>query len=59
MLAIIRARRPGAHGSPATGVRFVCEWPACGIAESRADTDAQLILDAARRSVRLWPENED
>jgi len=24
----------------------------------RADTDAQLILDAARRSVRLSPENE-
>ncbi len=28
-----------------------------GIAESRAGFDAQLILDAARRSIRLWPEN--
>jgi hypothetical protein len=32
--------------------------PAFGIAESRAGIDAQIILDAARRSVRLWPENE-
>ncbi len=37
---------------------FVCEWPAFGIAESRAGVDAQLILDAARRSIRLWPEDE-
>jgi hypothetical protein len=29
-----------------------------GIAESRAGIDAQLILDAARRSIQLWPENE-
>jgi hypothetical protein len=28
------------------------------MAESRASIDAQLMLDAARRSVRLWPENE-
>ena len=34
------------------------EWSAFGIAESRAIIDAQLILDAAGRSVRLWPENE-
>jgi len=33
-------------------------WPAFGIAESRSGIDAQLILDAARRSVRLWPEIE-
>ena len=31
---------------------------AFGLAESRAGIDAQLILDAARRSIRLWPENE-
>ena len=43
---------------PAGPLEFVCEWPAFGIAESRAGIDAQLILDAARRSVRLWPENE-
>ena len=44
---------------PAGPLEFVCEWPAFGIAESRAGIDAQLILDAARRSVRLWPEDED
>jgi len=32
--------------------------PAFGIAESRAGLDAQLILDAAARSIRLWPEGE-
>jgi hypothetical protein len=33
-------------------------WPTFGIAESRAGIDAQLILDAAGRSFRLWPEND-
>ncbi len=43
---------------PAGPLEFVCEWPALDIPESRASIDAQLILDAARRSVRLWPEND-
>ena len=43
---------------PAGPLEFVCEWPPFGIAESRTGIDAQLILDAARRSVRLWPEDE-
>jgi hypothetical protein len=43
---------------PAGPLEFVCEWPAFGIAESRAGIDAQLILDAAGRSIRLWPETE-
>ena len=43
---------------PAGPLEFVCEWPAFGIAESRANIDAQLILDAAQRSIRLWPESE-
>lgn len=43
---------------PAGPLEFVCEWPAFGIAESRAGVDAQLILDAAGRSVLLWPEDE-
>jgi hypothetical protein len=43
---------------PAGPLEFVCEWPAFGIAESRASVDAQLILDAARRSIRLWPEDD-
>ena len=42
---------------PAGPLEFVCEWPAIGVAETRAVIDAQLILDAAARSTRLWPEN--
>jgi hypothetical protein len=43
---------------PAGPLEFVCEWPRFGIAETRVGIDAQLILDAARRSVQLWPEDE-
>ena len=43
---------------PAGPLEFVCEWPAFGIAESRTGIDAELILDAARRSVSLWPEDD-
>ena len=39
-------------------LEVVCEWPMFGIAETRVGIDAQLILDAARRSVQLWPEDE-
>jgi hypothetical protein len=39
---------------PAGPMEFVCEWPALGIPETRAGPDAQLILDAAGRSIRLW-----
>jgi hypothetical protein len=42
---------------PGGPLEFVCEWPAFGIAETRAGLDAQLILDAARRSIELWPED--
>jgi hypothetical protein len=43
---------------PAGPLEFVCEWPMFGIAETRATIDAQLILDAASRSIRLWPEDQ-
>jgi len=43
---------------PSGLVTFVCEWPAFGIEESRADIDAQFILQAAARATPLWPENE-
>jgi hypothetical protein len=43
---------------PPGPLEFVCEWPAFDIGESRAGADAQLILDAARRSIRLWPESD-
>ncbi len=41
---------------PAGELEFVCEWPAAGISLTRRQIDAQLILDAARRSSRLFPE---
>lgn len=43
---------------PAGPLEFVFEWPAFGIPETRARIDAQLILDAAGRSIALWPEDE-
>ena len=43
---------------PAGPLEFVCEWPGNGIPETRTAIDAQLILDAAGRSIRLWPEEE-
>jgi hypothetical protein len=43
---------------PGGPLEFVCEWPAFGIAESRTGIDGQVILDAARRSIRLWPETD-
>jgi|HubBroStandDraft_1064217.scaffolds.fasta_scaffold03197_3 hypothetical protein len=39
---------------PAGPLAFVCEWPALGIAESRTEIDARLLLDAARESIELW-----
>ncbi|HEY6315156.1 MAG TPA: hypothetical protein VIY52_30735 [Streptosporangiaceae bacterium] len=42
---------------PGGSLEFVCEWLQFGITETRIGIDAQLILDAARRSVQLWPEN--
>jgi hypothetical protein len=43
---------------PAGPLAFVCEWAAHGIAESRAEIDAQLILDAAADSIQLWPATD-
>jgi hypothetical protein len=42
---------------PAGPFAFVCEWPGRGIAESRAEVDAGLILEAAGRAVTLWPDD--
>jgi hypothetical protein len=42
---------------PSGPLEFVCEWPMFGITETRTGLDAQLILTAARRSIRLWPED--
>jgi hypothetical protein len=43
---------------PQGPLEFACRWPMYGITETRTAIDAQLILDAAQRSVRLWPEYE-
>jgi hypothetical protein len=39
---------------PQGPLTFVCEWPTLGIPESRAEIDAQLLLDAAGQSIDLW-----
>ncbi len=41
---------------PPGPLELVCEWPGLGIAETRASIEAQLILDAARHSILLWPD---
>jgi len=40
-------------------MRFVCEWPAVGIAESEVLLDAQVILDAASKAVAIWEDDVD
>jgi hypothetical protein len=42
---------------PAGPFAFVCAWPSRGIAESRAEIDAGVILQAAGRAVTLWPDD--
>jgi hypothetical protein len=41
---------------PPGPLTFICEWPAAGIRESRAEVDGTLIHDAALRAVPLLPE---
>ena len=43
---------------PSGSLEFVCHWPALGTRDTGVGIDAQLILDAAGRSVRLWPESD-
>jgi hypothetical protein len=40
---------------PGGPLEFICHL---GTGETRVGIDAQLILDAARRSVRVWPEDD-
>ncbi len=35
---------------------FVCQWPAAGIPISRAEIDAQLVIDAASRARAIFPD---
>jgi hypothetical protein len=41
---------------PKGALEFVAEWPDLGLPESRVSLDAGMILDAADRAIRLWPE---
>jgi hypothetical protein len=40
---------------PSGLLKFICRWPTLGTGETPVSIDAQLILEAARRSIRLWP----
>ena len=40
---------------PSGPLEFICQL---GTSETRVGIDAQLILDAAPRSIRLWPQDE-
>jgi hypothetical protein len=40
---------------PPGPLAFVCEWPARGIALTRAEVDAALVRDAAKQAETLWP----
>jgi hypothetical protein len=43
-------------GLPPPGpLAFACQWPARQILLSRAEVDAGLVLEAARRAVAFWP----
>jgi hypothetical protein len=44
--------------SPARPLEFICQWPVYGIGITRVGIDGQVILDAARRGVQLWPEDD-
>jgi hypothetical protein len=41
---------------PAGPLVFVAEWPTLGIEETRVETDATPLVDAADRVEELWPE---
>ena len=40
---------------PPGPLAFVCEWPARGIALTRAEVDADVIREAATHAETLWP----
>jgi hypothetical protein len=43
---------------PSGPLEFVCRWPSMGISEASVSIDADLILEAARRSIQVWPERQ-
>jgi hypothetical protein len=44
---------------PGGPLEFICQWATLGTGETRVSIDAQLILDAARQSVQLWPPDKE
>jgi hypothetical protein len=41
---------------PEGPLKFVCEWPAFGIAETSVELDSALIRDASQRAVSVWAD---
>ncbi|TME12051.1 MAG: hypothetical protein E6I70_16595 [Chloroflexi bacterium] len=41
---------------PPGPLAFVCEWPKYGISLTRHEIDADVIREAAKRAIELWPE---
>jgi len=47
-------------GLPPPGpLTFVCQWPAGQLSTSGVEIDADLVLEAADRAVRVWPTGEE
>lgn len=44
---------------PPTQVMLVCRWPARGIDRVERTVDGKAIVEASRRAVRFWPDDED
>lgn len=41
---------------PPGSLTFICEWPAYGVPETRAEIDARQIIHASAGAVPHWPE---
>jgi hypothetical protein len=44
---------------PPGPLSFVCEWPAAGIPLTRAQIDAQALIDASARAQEIFPNQPD
>ena len=44
---------------PAGPLAFACEWPAAAIEFTRAEVDAQLVIDAASRAQQIFERTQD
>lgn len=43
---------------PPGPLAFVCEWPKYNVALTRHEIDADVIREAAKRAIELWPESD-